>query len=244
CYSGTSRDYFDSRGCVTCHINRWGYRGRDFTIEKSAEVYRIVFLGDSFTFGEGTPEPFLFTTVLSRTLDDRHIGGRRIEVINLGIAGQDGAEELTTYAEFGRKLAADLVILQWNTNDVPLSDIQQDHFRLIGRRYRELFGNNPYRWSRLLTMFYFNMRLQTISRQIITITNEQAEKGRDTFNSIGLLRSVVEADGAEFTVLDFPEIIRFNDYPYVTIVDLLKQYCQSHQIPLVDLLPALSTHRD
>jgi hypothetical protein len=34
------------------------------------------------------------------------------------------------------------------------------------------------------------------------------------------------------------------NYPYATLIDLLKQYCQSQQIALVDLLPALSVREN
>jgi lysophospholipase L1-like esterase len=244
CYSGRRRDYFDEQGCVTYHINRWGYRTGDFALEKPDDVYRIIFLGDSFTFGEGTPESLVFTALVSTALQERHVDGRRIEVINLGIPAEDGDSELASYREFDRTLAPDWVILQWNTNDVPLSGVQQDHLRLIGRQYRELFDGNPYRWSRLLSMVYFLERSWRISHEIMDITKQQAETGRGSFDAIGELRWAARADGADFTVLAFPEIIRFDDYPYAAIIDLLKQYCQSQQIALVDLLPALSAHRD
>jgi hypothetical protein len=244
CYSGSARDYFDERGCVTYHLNRWGYRTGDFALEKPADAYRIIFLGDSFTFGEGTPEPLVFPAVVSAVLQGRHLGGRRIEIINLGIPGEDGESELETYREFGRTLAPDWVVLQWNTNDVPLSDVQRDHLRLIGRQYRELFQNNPYPWSRLFTMLYFTERSHRISRETMAITKQQAETGRGSFDSIGELRWAARADGADFSVLAFPEIIRFDHYPYASIIELLKQYCQNHQVDLINLLPALAAHRD
>ena len=244
CYGGPRRDYFDSQGCVTYHINRWGYRTADSTLEKPAGVYRIIFLGDSFTFGEGTPDSMIYTTRVGLALDGHHIDGRRIEVINLGIPGEDGASELATYGKFGRELAADWVIVQWNSNDVPLSGVQLDHARLMHRQYRKLVDANPCKWSRLFSMLYFNLRLHQISNELITVTKEQAEKGPGIYDSIGLLRSVVQADGADFTVLAFPEIIRFNNYPFATLVDLLREYCRNQQIALIDLLPALSKHRD
>jgi hypothetical protein len=51
------------------------------------------------------------------------------------------------------------------------------------------------------------------------------------------------ADGARFTVLVFPELIRFDDYPYAAIVDLLAGLCSARHIDVVNLLPALAVHR-
>jgi hypothetical protein len=245
CYSGRKRDYFDERGCVTYQLNRWGYRTDDFAIEKPNDVYRVVILGDSFTFGEGTPAPLVYPALLNAALRERRVDGRRIEIINLGVPDEDGESELATYQEFARSLSPDWVILQWNTNDVPLSTVQRDHLRLIGRQYRELFSaGNPYSWSRVLSMLYFSKRSQAISRDVIATTKQEAEKGRSSFAAIGRIRQAVEADHADFTVLAFPELIRLDDYPYATIVDLLQDYCRMVDIPLVNLLPALSAHRD
>jgi lysophospholipase L1-like esterase len=214
------------------------------TISTRTDVYRIVILGDSFTFGEGTPDPLLYPDLLRDALRERRVDGRRVEVINLGVPGEDGESELMTYQEFARNLAADWVILQWTTNDVPLTVVQRDHLRLIGRQYREMFSNNPYRWSRVLSLLYFRKRSQEISHDVIATTKEQAEKGRLSFESIEQIRRAAEADHASFTVLAFPELIRFDDYPYGTIVDLLQEYCRSQDIALINLLPALATHRD
>jgi hypothetical protein len=96
----------------------------------------------------------------------------------------------------------------------------------------------------VLSLFYYRRQSQTISHEVITTTKEQAEKGRGSFESLGQIRRAVEADHGTFTVLAFPELIRLDNYPYATIVALLEEYCRDEQISLVNLLPALSAHRD
>ena len=56
--------------------------------------------------------------------------------------------------------------------------------------------------------------------------------------------AVATFEGAGFTVLAFPELIRFDDYPYAAILELLRDYCRDEEIQLVDLLPALSKYED
>src|SRR6476646_7270939 len=37
-------------------LNRYGYREREFTTGKAPGAYRIAFIGDSYTFGQGIAE--------------------------------------------------------------------------------------------------------------------------------------------------------------------------------------------
>lgn len=245
CYSGGGGGDFDTQGCVTYRINGQGYRGADFEREKPADAYRIVILGDSFTFGEGTPESQIYPTLLGTALRARRVDGRRIEVINLGVPGDDIRDALVTYRNFARRLKPDWVVLQWNTNDFPSSAVRRDHLRLIGARYRELFASvEALHWSRLLSFVYARIQMLRLSRELIATTKEDAEGGRESFAEIGRVRRLAVEDGAGFLVLAFPELIRFDAYPYAALLELLHEYCRSERIPLIDLLPALSAHRD
>ena len=245
CYSGGSGGDFDEEGCVTYRINARGYRGTDFSVAKPAQTYRIVILGDSFTFGEGTPEPLIYPALLGEALRGRRVDGRRIEVINLGVPGDDLGGELRTYRGFARSLKPDWVVLQWNTNDFPSSHVQRDHLRLIGSQYRDVFANaEALRWSRLLGFVYTRLRTWQLSRELIATTRRDVETRSDVLAGIGRLRRMAVQDGAGFTVLAFPELIRFDAYPYAAILELLREYCRSEQIHLIDLLPALAAHRD
>jgi lysophospholipase L1-like esterase len=216
----------------------------DFAGEKPSDVFRIVILGDSFTFGEGTPEHLTYPALLGRELASVRVDGRRIEVINLGIPAEDTSSELGTYFRFARHLNPDWVILQWNTNDFPSSEVQEDHLRLIGARYRELFSGTEGSWSHLLRFVRTRARMWQISRDLIATTIRDVEAETSSFEHIARMRQAVEEDRAGFTVAAFPELIRFDGYPYAAILHLLREFCRSRQIPFVDILPGLSVHRD
>src|SRR3989338_3328401 len=40
----------------TYHINHFGYRGKDFSLEKSPGTLRVLAVGDSFVFGVGSED--------------------------------------------------------------------------------------------------------------------------------------------------------------------------------------------
>jgi hypothetical protein len=93
-------------------------------------------------------------------------------------------------------------------------------------------------------MLYAGVRMRSISRDLIAATRADVDAGRASFDDVGRIRQMVEADAAAFNILIFPELIRFADYPYAAIVDALRDYCREQRIAVVDLLPALATHRD
>ena len=67
------------------NINSFGFRGKEFDINKKANAYRIVALGGSTTFGADVGDGFTYPDYLQRALDA--ISGMRYEVINGGING-------------------------------------------------------------------------------------------------------------------------------------------------------------
>jgi lysophospholipase L1-like esterase len=236
---------YGADGCVTYHINAEGYRGHEFRVEKPADVYRIVILGDSFTFGEGTPDALVYPALLEHTLRARRAAGRRIEVLNLGMPGDDAGDALRIFRGYGRRLSPDLVVYQWNTNDFPSLHVKRDHVELIGTRYREAFANAAaLRWSRLLSFAYVRLRTWQLSRELVETTRSELETAEQPFTPIGRLRRRAAESGARFAVLAFPELIRFDAYPYAALVALLGEYCARQHIVLIDLLPALAAHRD
>jgi hypothetical protein len=97
-------------------INREGFRDVDHVREKPAGVTRILILGDSFIEAMQVPLESAVSRRLQAELDP---GGRKIEVISMGVSGFGTAGELLLYERFGRAYAPDVVILNFYAgNDV------------------------------------------------------------------------------------------------------------------------------
>ena len=87
------------------------------TQPKSENTYRIVVLGDSYTWGDKIADyNDLWTTVLERSLQ-HELSDKNIEVVNLGIKGFTTVNELELLAGLGINLNPDLVIVQFTLND-------------------------------------------------------------------------------------------------------------------------------
>ena len=77
-------------------------------IEKPEDVYRVLFLGPSFTFGWGSDFEETYPARIAAAL---RVPGRRVELINAGTPGQSTELQLCWFAAEGRRFRPDLVVL-------------------------------------------------------------------------------------------------------------------------------------
>lgn len=94
--------------------NSLGLRGsKEYSLDKQTE-HRILFLGDSFTYGFGVNDDQTFAYLTEkRLLNDR----LSVEVMNSGNSGRGTDYELRFYQVVGYKFKPDLVILCFCAND-------------------------------------------------------------------------------------------------------------------------------
>jgi len=96
-------------------LNRYGYREREFTTGKAPGAYRIAFIGDSYTFGQGIAESERVSNLLESRLRQE---ASNVEVLNFGNAGNNTADELVVLRQVIAELDPNFVVLQWFVNDV------------------------------------------------------------------------------------------------------------------------------
>ena len=96
--------------------NSLGFRDSEHAVEKPVGTFRIVALGDSFTYGVGATYENTYLAILERELRQRV--GPRIEVIKLGIPGYFPETERMVLQHYGLQYRPDLVIAAFLPNDV------------------------------------------------------------------------------------------------------------------------------
>lgn len=99
---------------VWYHISSQGLRDREFTLDKPNGVFRIVALGDSFTFGMAVE----LEETWPKQLESRLNRDRRTEVINFGVMGYDTTQEAETLREKAMNFHPDLVVIGYCLNDI------------------------------------------------------------------------------------------------------------------------------
>lgn len=101
---------------ISICTNSMGIRtDREFTYDKPEGVFRIVVLGDSFTFGYGVEVEQTYGVVLERIIKEQ---GTSVEMINLGVSGAGTAEELIMLKNCGLRFDPDLVVVGYCCNDI------------------------------------------------------------------------------------------------------------------------------
>jgi len=104
---------------VIYKFNSLGFRDREHTLTKDSNTFRIVVLGDSFSFAQGVPFEQSFPYLLEQKLNSNPNIQKKVELINLGMWGFGTDREYLTLKYIGLKFHPDLVILAFYTgNDV------------------------------------------------------------------------------------------------------------------------------
>lgn len=101
-------------------INNDGLNERfDYEIKKPPNTFRIITLGDSFTFGVYTNTKDNWPEKLEDLLNKHKfcVPTKKIEVINLGVPGYDIAYAVKRFENRGNKYQPDLVIWSLTNND-------------------------------------------------------------------------------------------------------------------------------
>ena len=131
-------------------ISSQGLRDREFSTRKPPRTYRILSVGDSFSFGLGVEAEETYAKLLEKKLNAA-FPGRKFEVINAGRARTGPNQYLRNIEELGKAFHPDMVMVGFYTgNDVRnvlddmsrkdayagvpwiyrVSDFLTDHFRL------------------------------------------------------------------------------------------------------------------
>lgn len=103
------------------HTNALGFRGPEVAPKRRGE-FRIIVLGDSFTFGPGVEYEAIFTSQLQTRLAKTH---PEAKVINLAVEGYNIVQYAAVLEEVGLRLEPDLVLVAL----FPVNDFEMDTYR-------------------------------------------------------------------------------------------------------------------
>ncbi|HLA78505.1 MAG TPA: SGNH/GDSL hydrolase family protein [Vicinamibacteria bacterium] len=228
--------------------NSRGLRGRrEYAIPKPVGVKRLLFLGDSFTFGEGVGDAETFCHRLQGLLP-------AVEVLNLGVHGYGHDQMLVTLREEGPRYQPDVVALGYVTDDalrnlMRFRDSAKPRFELRDGRLlltgvpvptpSQILAAEPYR-SKFL--------------DLLTMLKQQADwrSGRRPQEMLDLTRAILDEFfatarglGAQPVVIDLPvwrELENQHTAP-APREQFLADHCRRREIPYLSLRPRFVHHR-
>jgi len=103
------------------HINNYGMRGPNITLEKPANTRRILLLGDSFTFGMIVDQEKIFSHLLEKKLNDEltPLTGKNYGVLNFGTIGYTTDQQYLQLQEKGLQFKPDIVVVNFFAGNDP-----------------------------------------------------------------------------------------------------------------------------
>ena len=218
--------------------NGQGIREDTFiSLVKPARELRILFLGDSCTFGYGVRHTETFVALLQRNLNKKkRLSG--IKCINAGVPGYSAFQGRRYYETEGYRFAPDLVVacFGWNDGSVwdDMSDFEHDRLRM------EMLPPRGLRWSRLCHL--------VMKRLAVTQSRSRNGSSRPRLNAMEFLETIhqlhtsVRRDGGEFVLLVWPYRANlFAKDPSVRTIyqKAMYEYAITTDCPIIDLIPAL-----
>jgi len=227
---------------VEFRYNRAGFRERELEPRRPG-THRVVFIGDSFTEGQGVPEAATFVRKVEARLRSCDPSW---EAWNLGVRGADlpGIRKLLGDA---LALAPDVVIFTMVLNDVERSRVIQDEWPelddaiVVRRPGVELRPFDSVLWAVLKD------RVETarLSRSTIgwyrSLYSRANRRGwARTVEDLREMRREAAAKGVSLGVALWPLLVDLDGgYPFKEAHAAVRRCCRRQSIPFIDLLTEL-----
>lgn len=228
-------------------VNALGLRGPEVGPKEPGER-RVLFLGDSLTYGQGVAEEDTVPAVLERTLEART--GEPWTVINAGHRAYDTAQELALFAELAPGLAPDFVLLGWYWNDVNERPIQTT-FENLGPKGEIAFdtGNRVEGADRLRWELRQLVRSSALVMVVHDLFSGKGKPYEPDYFERGLarlgrylehLKTSSESLGARAVFVQYPDKARLAGAAETEAWELRAlALARERGLPAVELLPAL-----
>ncbi|MFO1076145.1 MAG: SGNH/GDSL hydrolase family protein [Planctomycetota bacterium] len=232
-YDRPKWDYFDAQGCILVEHNSTGFRDIEFPLQKPPGEFRVLAIGDSFTYGSGVLMQDAWPAVLERGLA---ADGRAVKVVNCGFA--TGGYEPSAYTPWlrsdGLLLGPDLVVIGFclndmgNGNDVPMLAYQGKTTMNCKVALIDQF------WT-----YFENRRLMAAAPDYAAVVRAHPETWMRTQQALLDMQQLLAEHHVPLVIAVIPMMSgwELKPNPYQGLHDAIDGFCAEHAIPCVDLLP-------
>ena len=225
--------------------NSFGLRERELEEFKPPRTYRVLFAGDSVTFGLGVPFEETFVKKVEQRIDARARAlGMRFESINGGWPGYNTRQEFEMIRQKGLYYDPDLVLLVYFPNDVeevgsPMP--YQGFCRVLDPVYENsifwAWGSRQYH-SLLESLGMRETYADWLHRQY------EGDSFRQVQQCIYNCQVWCRHHGKRFGVIIFPFMENLDHYEFGYVHEKVRQTATGYSIPCLDLLPVFAGRDD
>jgi len=223
-----ARYLFDSGFTIPVSTNSNGYRDKELIDPKPENIYRILALGDSFTWGLGVNADDCWVEMLEQTLNSTEQNSilpqdKKIEVVNTGVGSWNTEVEASYLAQKGMTHKPDAVILGFLSNDFRSKTtdyiIDEDGYLTTnlsdGKNRLHLqslvFNDKSNRplWKRFIESSHVirwasGRRMKTEKKMLMHFNDKNSKK--KTRDALEKINNVTAAAGIPFYVCVFPTV--------------------------------------
>jgi lysophospholipase L1-like esterase len=214
---------------VDVRTNSAGFRDDEYALARSHRR-RIIFLGDSLTFGWGVEKEESFEHRLEKSLDDV----RPTEIINFAAGNYNTTQEVNLFLDRGLAYQPDQVVLFYFINDAEPAP-QRSRLPWLGSVRIVTFY-----WSRLKAVIARFDDSAGYQAYYSALYEQDAEGWRDTRDSLLLLARTCRERGIALQVVLLPELHDLIDYPFAQQYEKVASVLRENGVDVLDLTPAFA----
>lgn len=216
---------------VMVDINSDGHRDKEYAVNKS-DKYRIIFLGDSLTFGWGVKQEETFATLLEEDLSSDY----PTEVINFGTGNYNTEQEVNLFKEKGLKYNPDKVVLFYFINDAEITP-EKSNLWFLG--YSQFIS---FYWSRINSLLNNIMPSKSFQEYYDSLYDEDQQGWINSRKAIIQLRDICKTRGIEFQVVLLPELHDVNNEIFANVYNNLALFLEENNIDYLNLAKLFENH--
>lgn len=235
--------------------NSHGFRDYEYPIKKKEGIYRILGLGDSYTFGHGINK--VEDTYLKRLekMLNNTLPNKLIEVINIANCGYNVKQELDVLRKKGLSFNPDIIIIGFTLNDieglVPMPEnIYKEHHPLIPQReiWQFLYHNSYFfyfldnKYDKFIKKYFAKGNYQDGLLSLYSKDSPSFKKFEEYYLKIF---NICKEKKIKCILVIFPAITVVNNkkYPFLLINNKVKSLCKNKDIIVIDMLPIFKKYK-
>ncbi len=216
---------------VIVDINSDGLRDKEYPVEKS-DKYRMIFLGDSLTFGWGVQENETFATLIEEDLNTK----RPTEVINFGTGNYNTEQQVNLFIEKGLKYDPDKVVLFYFINDAELTPEKSGLWFLGYSHFISFY------WSRINSLMNNLVPSKSFQEYYESLYDQNEQGWINARRALLQLRDICKENGIEFQVVLLPELHDVNNEIFTEVYNNLAQFLEENSIDYLNLAKLFENH--
>jgi lysophospholipase L1-like esterase len=228
--------------------NSLGFRDVEHSLEKPEGTFRILGLGDSFTYGVGVAFEETYLYKLEEMLNNREGEHPTVEIIKAGIPRFFPEAERLLLEYYGLDFKPDLILIGFLPNDIIDTSLGIDAVRMSESGYLVKTGEI----GEIASWLYVHSQVfRIIFRQYISLTQGKSSSTPDQLSEIDRLKverkiateytRIIELANqidAKTVLIHIPQQGPWDDYAH-GVASKLAEWSSSHNLIFIDVLPAM-----